>query len=143
MGNPAPEATGGPIPSCIEVGGPLGRPLPSRDSGHHAPGVLPRPRGPRCSGRRGASDGGSRGPSAPEGRRTFGAVQNTQRRLTPSGEGQHDEGSLGATPTPEGEYRGFPGANGGCPGKETPGGLAPWDQVAPGVSEGTRSLSSA
>ena len=62
---------------------------------------------------------------------------------TPSGEGQHDEGSLGATPTPEGEYRGFPGANEGCPGKETPGGPAPWDQFAPGVSEGTRSLSSA
>ena len=82
------------------------------------------------------------GPSAPENLQKFGVVRNTQRRLTPSGEGQHDEGRLGATPTPEGEYRGFPGANRGCPGKETPGVLAPWDQVAPGVSEGTRSLSS-
>ena len=106
-----------------------------------APGAPPRPKGAGRSGRCGASDGAPEGPSAPENLQTFGAVRNTQRRLTPSGKGQHDEGSLGATPTPEGEYRGFPGANGGCPGKEIPGGPAPWDQFAPGVSEGTRSLS--
>ena len=67
---------------------------------------------------------------------------------TPSG-GSHPAVRANTTreasgdPTLEREYRGFPGANEGCPGKETPGGPAPWDQFAPGVSEGTRSLSSA